>query len=123
MRNFKDIIIEKLKVTKNSLTFTWDDFIEALYNYGDSSFWLEDLPNIDGYNDLPEFKYEGKIVKAVALYKFDSYTLNDTVNVIYSFNESSVRQDMTISDLNGLTSIVGQELIAEIYEIISKSQR
>ena len=38
MRNFKDIIKEKLKVTKNSLTFTWDDFIEALYKYDNSSF-------------------------------------------------------------------------------------
>ena len=122
MRNFRDFIIEKLKVTKNSLTFTWDDFIEALYKYDNSSFWLEDLPNIDGYDDLPEFKYEGKIVKVVALYKFDSYTLNDTVNVIYSYNESSVRQDMTISDLDELTSILGQELIAEIYEIISKQK-
>lgn len=120
MRNFKDIIKEKLKVSKNSLTFTWDDFIEALYKYTSHAFWLEDLPNIDGYNDLPEFEYEGKIVKAVALYKFDSYTLNDTVNVIYSFNESSVRQDMTISDLDGLTSILGYELILEIYDIISK---
>ena len=123
MRNFKDIIIEKLKVTKNSFSFTWDDFIEALYNYDNSSFWLEDLPNINGYDDLPEFKYEGKLVKAVALYKFDSYTLNDTVNVIYSYNESSVRQDMTISDLDELTSILGYDLILEIYEIISKSQR
>ena len=120
MRNFKDIIIEKLKVTKNSLTFTWDDFIEALYKYDNSSFWLEDLPNINGYDDLPEFKYEGKIVKIVALYKFDSYTLNDTVNVIYSYNESSVRQDMTISSLDSLTSILGYDLILEIYEIISK---
>ena len=123
MRNFKDIILEKLKVTKDSLTFTWDDFIEALYKYGDSSFWLEDLPNIDGYDDLPEFKYEGKIVKAVALYKFDSYTLNDTVNVIYSYNESSIRQDMTISSLDSLNDILDQELIAEIYEIISKQQK
>ena len=30
MRNFKDIIIEKLKVTKNSDGFTWDEFINAL---------------------------------------------------------------------------------------------
>ena len=123
MRNLKDIIIEKLKVTKNSLTFTWDDFIEALYKYDNSSFWLEDLPNINGYDDLPEFVYEGKIVKIVALYKFDSYTLNDTVNVIYSYNESSVRQDMTISSLDSLNNILDQELISEIYEIISNQQK
>ena len=30
MRNFKDIIIEKLKVTKNYGEFTWDEFINAL---------------------------------------------------------------------------------------------
>ena len=30
MRNFKDIIIEKLKVTKNSGEFTWGDFVNAL---------------------------------------------------------------------------------------------
>ena len=30
MRNFKDIILKKLKVTKNSDGFTWDEFIKAL---------------------------------------------------------------------------------------------
>lgn len=35
MRNFKDIIIEKLKVTKNYGEFTWDEFINALYKYDD----------------------------------------------------------------------------------------
>ena len=32
MRNFKDIIIEKLKVTKNSSKFTWGEFVNALNN-------------------------------------------------------------------------------------------
>ena len=30
MCNFKDIILEKLKVTNNSDGFTWDEFINAL---------------------------------------------------------------------------------------------
>ena len=61
MRNFKDIIIEKLKVTKNYSEFTWDEFINALYKYDDHhDLWFEDLPNINGYDDLPEFEYDGK---------------------------------------------------------------
>ena len=38
MRNFKDIIIEKLKVTKNSSEFTWGDFVNALNNCEESGF-------------------------------------------------------------------------------------
>ena len=61
MRNFKDIIIEKLKVTKNYGEFTWDEFINALYKYDDHcDLRFEDLPNINGYDDLPEFEYDGK---------------------------------------------------------------
>ena len=56
MRNFKDIIIEKLKVTKNYSEFTWDEFINALYKYDDHhDLWFEDLPNINGYDENTDF--------------------------------------------------------------------
>ena len=119
MRNFKDIIIEKLKVTKNSLTFTWDDFIEALYNYGDSSFWLEDLPNIDGYDDLPEFEYDGKTVKLSALVMFDLNFENNTIDALYYPDNVSEHRILAIHNLDELTSILGDELSSKIYHIIS----
>ena len=123
MRNFKDIIIEKLKVTKNSseFTFTWDEFVNALYKFVSSAFWLKDLPNIHRYKDLPEFEYEGKIVKAVALVMLYDFSLeNKTVNLLYSYNETSIRNYMTIHNLNELTSVLDPDLISEIYDIISK---
>lgn len=123
MRNFKDIILEKLKVTKNSneFTFTWDEFVNALYKFVGSAFWLEDLPNIRRYKDLPDFEYEGKIVKVVALVIFyDSSLENKTVNLLYSSNEASIRNIMTIHNLNELNSVLDPDLISEIYTIISK---
>lgn len=122
MRNFKDIILEKLKVTKNSneFTFTWDEFVNALKFVG-SAFWLEDLPNIHRYKDLPDFEYEGKIVKVVALViLYDLSLENKTVNLLYSSNEASVRNIMTIHNLNELNSVLDPDLISEIYTIISK---
>ena len=120
MRNFKDIIVEKLKVTKNSFGFTWDEFIEALYEYEHGAFWLEDLTNVEGYFDLPEVEYEGKRVKIYALAKYDSYTKSDTINVLYSSDGSSLRNDMVIRNLDALNDILDQKLISEIYSRISK---
>ena len=120
MRNFKDIIVEKLKVTKNSFGFTWDEFIEALYEYEHVAFWLEDLTNVEGYFDLPEVEYERKKIKIYALAKYDSYTKSDTVDVLYSPNEASVRNAAEAHNLNELNSILDPDIISEIYSRISK---
>ncbi len=121
MRNFKDIILDKLKVSKNSIefTFTWDEFIEALYKLETHMFWLEELPGIK-YNDLPEFEYEGKIAKVYALVMYDSYTKSDTVNILYSPDEVSYKNDIVISSLDALNDIIDQKLISEIYRIITR---
>ena len=119
MRNFKDIIIEKLKVTKNSFDFTWDEFIEALYKLETHMFWLEELPGLK-YNNLPEFEYEGKIAKVYALVMYDSYTKSDTINILYSRDKVSYKNDIVISSLDALNDIIDQKLISEIYRIISK---
>lgn len=120
MEHLSTYILEKLKITKNSAEFTWNEFIDALYKHEDGAFWLEDLPNIGGYADLPEFEHEGKVVKAVALVMYDFHLENKTVDVLYSANEASVRKAMTIHGLNELNSVLDSELISEIYNIISK---
>ena len=120
MEQLSTYILEKLRVSKNSSEFTWNEFINALYKYEDGAFWLEDLPNIGGYADLPEFEHEGKLVKAVALVMYDFHLENKTVDVLYSPNEASVRKAMTIHNLDELNSILDSELITEIYDIISK---
>ena len=119
MRNFKDIIIEKLKVTKNSGEFTWDDFINALEKNEESGFWLEDLPNVDKFNDLPEFKHEGKLVKVCAIVTYEFYVEDKLVDVLYSADEKHARRVLTIHSLEELNSILGYELVSEIYHIIS----
>ena len=120
MRNFKDIILEKLKVTKNSDGFTWDEFINALYKYDDHhGLWFDDLPNINGYDDLPEFEYEGKTVKLGALVMFDFNFENNTIDALYYPDNASIRRILTIHNLDELTSILGDELSSKIYHIIS----
>ena len=120
MRNFKDIITEKLKVTKNSDGFTWDEFINALYKYDDHhGLWFDDLPNINGYDDLPEFEYDGKTVKLHALVTFDFHFENDTIDILYYPDNATVRRILTIHNLDELTSILGDELSFQIYKIIS----
>lgn len=120
MRNFKDIIVEKLKVTKNSFDFTWDEFIKAMYEYKTYAVWLKDLPDITYHDDLPEVEYEGKKVKVYALAKYDSYTESDTINVLYSSDGSRLKNDIVISSLGELNNILDKELISEIYRIITK---
>ena len=119
MRNFKDIIIEKLKVTKNPSEFTWDDFVNALNNREESGFWLEDLPNVDGFNDLPGFRHEGKLVRVCAIVTYEFYVEDKLVDVLYTADEKHARRVLTIHSLEELNSILDKELILEIYDLIS----
>ena len=119
MRNFKDIIIEKVKVNKNSSEFTWGDFVNALNNCEESGFWLEDLPNVDKFNDLPEFKHEGKLVKVCEIVTYEFYVEDKLVDVLYTADEKHARRALTIHSLEELNSILGKELISEIYDLIS----
>ena len=119
MRNFKDIIIEKLKVTKNLGEFNWGDFVNALNNCEGIGFWLEDLPNVDGFNDLPEFKHEGKLVKVCAIVTYEFYVEDKLVDVLYTDDERHARRALTIHSLEELNSILGDELSSKIYRIIS----
>ena len=119
MRNFKDIIIEKLKVNKNSSEFTWGDFVNTLEKSEGGGFWLEDLPNVDGFNDLPEFKHEGKLVKVCAIVTYDFYLEDKLVDILYTADERHARRILTIHSLEELNSILDKELILEIYDLIS----
>ena len=119
MRNFKDIIIETLKVTKNYGEFTWDEFINDLEKCDGSGFWFEDLPNVDGFNDLPGFRHEGKLVRVSAIVTYDFYLKDKLVDVLYSADEKYARRVLTIHSLEELNSILGKELISEIYDLIS----
>lgn len=121
MRNFKDIIIEKLKVTKNSDGFTWDEFINALYKYDHvhHSLWFDDLLDINGYDDLPEFEYAGKTIKLSALVMFDFDFVHDTIYVLYQPDNASDCRILIIHNLDELTSILSDELSFQIYKIIS----
>ena len=119
MRNFKDIIIEKLKVTKNSSEFTWGDFVNALNNCEESGFWLEDLPNVDGFDDLPGFRHEGKLVKVCAIVTYEFYVEDKLVDILYTADEKHARRVLTIHSLEEFTSILGDELSSKIYRIIS----
>ena len=119
MRNFKDVIIEKLKVTKNSSEFTWDEFVNALEKNEESGFWLEDLPNVDGFNDLPGFRHEGKLVKVCAIVTYEFYVEDKLVDILYTADERHARRALTIHSLEELNSILDKELISEIYDIIS----
>lgn len=121
MEKLSTYILEKLRVTKGlNYGFTWNDFIDALYKHEDGAFWLEDLPYISGYNDLPEFVHDTKTVKAIALVMYDYHMENKTLDLLYSPDETSVRKGMTIHNMEELSCIIEPELITEIYNIISK---
>ena len=119
MRNFKDIIVEKLKVTKNSDVFTLDEFTNALYDHIHHSLWFDDLPDINGYDDLPEFEYDGKPVKLSALVMFDFDVTHNTIHILYQPDNAIDSRILIIHNLDELTSILGDELSFQIYKIIS----
>ena len=62
MRNFKDIILEKLKVSKDykqEIEFSWYEFIKLIYKHDYVvsllDIWENDNPIFKDFSDLPEF--------------------------------------------------------------------
>ena len=75
--------------------------------------------DINGYDDLPEFEYDGKTVKLSALVIFDFNFATGTIHVLYQPDNTSDCRILIIHNLDELTSILGDELSFQIYKIIS----
>ena len=118
MRNFKDIIIEKLKVsTKSEFNFTCEEFINALYNYDDGSFWFEDLISNYEFIKLPETEVLNTKYRVIFVQIDDAYFNKKQVEIGLRQSTFAVTVKMIVHNFDELLKYLDADKINEIYDI------
>ena len=123
MRNFKDIIIEKLKISKNTVELPdIEDFKEAIYKLNVSHQISFDDIDIK-YTELkscPKYEIDSKLYYVVSL--FVSLRMNvDKFLYLYAFNNISgfaPGEHFMINSMDQLVEVLGEELVLQIWDYI-----
>lgn len=122
MRNFKDIIIEKLKVSMNTVKLPHlEDFEEAVYNFNNAHEIVFEAidPKYRDLENCPQYKKDGTIYYVVSLYEAKH---QGGRKYLYAFcsrtNYATTQSQIMISSMNQLVDILGEELILQIWDYI-----
>lgn len=123
MRNFKDIIIEKLKVSTNDTVKLphLEDFEEAVYNFNNAhEIAFEDIdPKYRDPKNCPEYENNGTIYYVVSLYESKHRNGSKYLYAFCSKNAyTSIQPQFMISSMNQLIEILGEELVLQIWNYI-----
>ena len=132
MRNFKDIIIEKLKVSKEykeEIDFSWYELVKLIYK-NDCNVYLLDIrenndPIFKDFHDLPEFipntskpKYmystPGGFITGLRV-DYINYR-NGWIDIMYRLKENGSTEYCTTESFSDLKDFLDTELIIKIYE-------
>jgi len=123
MRNFKDIILEKLKITNNNAALPdIEDFKDAIYklNVGHQiSFDDIDIKYTE-LKSCPKYEIDSKLYYVVSL--FVSLRMNvDKFLYLYAF--SSIHgfapgEYFIINSMDQLVEVLGEELVLQIWDYI-----
>ena len=137
MRNFKDIIIEKLKVSKEykeEIDFSWYELVKLIYK-NDCSVHLLDIcenndPIFKDFHDLPEFtpntskpKYmystPGGFIIGLRV-DYINYR-NGWIDIMYRLEENGSTQYCTTEAFSDLKDFLDTELIIKIYDYLKQN--
>ena len=123
MRNFKDIIIEKLKVSTNTNELPdFEDFKTAIYNLntGHEIIFEEIDPKYKDLENCPNYKYPGNIVLYIASLCIDTLMNNDKIlfAICYENASPTERSYVMINKLDDLINKIGEELVLQILDYI-----
>lgn len=137
MRNFKDIIVEKLKVSKKytpEIDFSWSVFIKHIYNNGYMVRLLDIQENnnhiFKRFYDLPEFKPNTSKPKymnfkpegfIIGLRVDDIDLRNDWLYIMYRLEENGRTGYCRVESFSDLKDFLDAELIIEIYEYLKQN--
>ena len=137
MRNFKDIIVEKLKVSKEyipEIDFSWYELIKLIYN-NDYVVRLLDIQEnnnhiFKGFYDLPEFKPNTSKPKYMNFkpggfiigLRVDAIDLrNDWLDIMYRLEENGRTGYCKAESFSDLKDFLDTELIIEIHEYLKQN--
>ena len=131
MRNFKDIIVEKLKVSSsaNVSEIDFDMLADALYTYCRNKGVNFNLEYLDYYKDLPidkfpyfENKYSGSDVKGYIMH-LDAGMVRGEYRIYLFYRRVKYKHAIYTSALNKdqfdiLTNAIEPEELQEIYDYL-----
>lgn len=123
MRNFKDIIIEKLKVTKNTIVLPdLEEFKDAIYklNVGNQIYFDDVDIKYKELKNCPKYEIDGKLYYVVSLYV--SLRMNvDKFLYLYAFRSIqsfAPGEYFIINSMDQLVEVLGEELVLQIWDYI-----
>lgn len=128
MKNLKDIILEKLKVSKNIVPdITFEQFIEEFQKMNNPNIYFEryldliggDYPTFRSYPGLiaPDRKYIGKKFKNMELVRNVKGQIEVHFNLKRSINGTT---GFIISNTNDLYNYLGYDQVSILYDLIKQ---
>lgn len=122
MHNFKDIIIEKLKVsTNNTVKLPYlEDFEEAVYNFNNAhEIAFEDIdPKYRDLKNCPEYEKDGTLYNVISLYEAMHIGGNKYLYAMCSNDMSASIKNFMVTSMNQLVEVLGEELVLQIWDYI-----
>lgn len=120
MRNFKDIILEKLKVSINNKLPYLEDFEDAIYNFNNAhEVYLSDVdPKYKDLKNCPQYESAGAIYYIVSLFEAVHIDHRKYLHVFCSKDTDSFKSNFMISSMNQLVEVLGEELVLKIWNYI-----
>lgn len=120
----ESIVSEKLKVsTKSEFNFTWEEFINALYNYDDGSFWFEDIISNKEFIKLPETEVLNTKYRVIFVQIDDAYFNKKQVEIGLRQSPFSVTVKMIVHNFDELLQYINYDKINEIYDIFVNNEK
>jgi hypothetical protein len=125
MRNFKDIILEKLKISSNSNSLPYlEDFEEALFNMPGHKVYFKDVDEkyVDS-NNLPELQSYCETWKITSL--FEAKRLNGEMYLFALFSTNpghpkSRGKDEMVTSMQQLVRLIGEDLVLQIWDYMNR---
>lgn len=122
MRNFKDIILEKLKVSTNYIELPdLEDFEEAVYNFNNAhEIAFEDIDSkYRDINNLPKYIDKNIVYNIISVYEAKHYDGRKYLYIIYSNPKKTFSKlNLMITSMNQLVEVLGEELVLKIWNYI-----
>lgn len=118
MKQINNYIIEKLKVsTKLEFDFTWEEFINALCNFDDGSFWFEDIITNREFIKLPETEVLNKKYRVIFVQVDKVYLDKKQIEIGLRQSPFALNVQMIAHNFDELLEYLDANKIKEIYNI------
>lgn len=122
---FKESLVsEKLKITnKREFNFTWEEFINALYNYEGGSFWFEDIISNREFIKLPETEVLNTKYRVIFVQVDDAQLEKKQVEIGLRQSPFAVTVKMLVHNFDELLEYIDTDKIYEIYDIFVTNEK